>query len=180
MTTTNVLEVVATPLPNGLTYWIPVGSTVQEGVDGDVSFAIMPGWQVIGSFYAGHDRDQNNFPVSSSYDNQWGLYNRYDFPKTGALRGLAVGAGVVWIGGRWISTSGISGAALTPYQALTQEIKLQPGTKINGFASYNLGKHWLFRVLCNNIPKPSLRDWAADRDQRRFGSAADLRHRDRL
>jgi len=70
-TTTNVLNNVAGIFPNGQTFGAVIGSAVQEGVDGDVSFILAPGWQLIGSFYAGHDRDINGVPVTGSYDNQW-------------------------------------------------------------------------------------------------------------
>ena len=150
MTTTNVLQF-AGILPNGLNYSIIVGNSLQEGVDGDVAVAVLPGWQVIGSFYAGHDRNALGVPIATSYDNSWGLFNRYDFGTSGPLKGLALGAGVVRVGGRFISDAGISDAVLTPYEAWSGMIKLRTGTLVNAFASYNLNRHWHLRASCNNI-----------------------------
>ena len=46
--TTNSLNTVAGLLPNGLNYAAVIGTTTLEGVDGDASFQILPGWQMIG------------------------------------------------------------------------------------------------------------------------------------
>jgi len=133
----------------GQPYLNLIGNTVQEGVDGDAAITLMPGWQLIGTFYAGHDRDQNNNPVSGSYDNAWSLFNRYDFNKNGPLHGLSVGGGVSRIGGYWVSDSGIMSPP-APLPA-NNEIKLHPGTLLNGFALYQFNRNWLVRVNCNNI-----------------------------
>lgn len=43
---------------NGAAYVSVIpGDVVDEGVDGDVSFTPVPGWQLIGNWYAGHQRD---------------------------------------------------------------------------------------------------------------------------
>jgi len=149
MTTTNVLSVGGT-LPNGLSYWVPVGSTVQQGVDGDIAVAVMPGWQIIASGYAGHDRDQLGKPVSNSYDNQWAFFSRYDFQPDSPLKGWAVGAGIVRVGGRWISTSGMTYSSFNPYTAWSGEIKLKTGTLVNAFVNYQVNKHLQLRLNCQN------------------------------
>ena len=112
MTLTNALYVGGL-FPNGSGYFVPVGFSREEGVDGDMAFNLIPGWQLITNFYAGHDRDQNNNPVSSTFDNQISFFTRYDFPKAGPLNGFAVGGGLSRVGGRWISTSGLSIAGVT-------------------------------------------------------------------
>lgn len=152
MSLTNVLQNVNV-LPNGYFVAIPIGSAVERGFDGDISLSLIPGWQVIGNFYSGHDRDQNGIPVPTTYDNSWGLITRYDFQRGNPLHGLTIGTGVSRIGGRWISNAGITnaGADFTPYQIATGRIKLKTGTAWNAFAAYNLDKHWTLRLNCNNI-----------------------------
>jgi len=149
-TTTNV-EVFGGVLPSGLSYYTLIGSTVQEGVDGDVSFAIIPGWQVIGSFYAGHNRDQAQKPVAASYDNSWSFFTRYDFQRDSILHRVGFGTGVTRVGGRWLSTSGITGAAFTPYEIWSGQLKMFTGTSWDGFLTYTLDKHLTLRLRCTNI-----------------------------
>jgi iron complex outermembrane receptor protein len=151
MTTTNVLQKGGT-LSNGTAYYVPIGSSVQEGVDGDLAVTLTPGWQVIGSFYAGHDRDQSNNPVSTSYDNSWSLFTRYAFPDAGPLRGLAIGGGAERVGSRWIQNSGtVVDAVFSPLTQATGEVKVKAGTMVNGFITYVWGGHWSFKVSCANI-----------------------------
>jgi iron complex outermembrane receptor protein len=150
--TTNV-TVSAGTFPNGTTYSILAGSGLEEGVDGDLAMTVMPGWQVVGSFYAGHNRDQNNNPISGSWDNSLGLFTRYDFHSTSVLRGLSIGGGYSKIGARWISTTGIiNGAALeTLYTRQTNEIKVVPTNMMNAFMNYNFNKHFGLSVNCANV-----------------------------
>jgi len=148
MTLTNVLEPGGT-LANGFSYYVPVGATVQEGVDGDFAFTIVKGWQIIGSYYVGHDRDQLGNPVSNSYDNNWSLYNRYDFDRESALKGLAVGGGVVRVGGRYVT----DGQVTAPAGSLPAdgELKLATGTLLNAFATYQINRHMTFTLAVDNI-----------------------------
>ena len=91
--TTNV-AVKAGVFPNGNSYYNVIGNATGEGVDGDVALTVLPGWQLIGSFFSGHDRDQNNTPISGTNDNSWGLFTRYaDFQKDSPLHGLSIGLG---------------------------------------------------------------------------------------
>ena len=91
----------------GGSYDVIVGASIEEGVDGDLSMAILPGWQLVATFYAGHDRTYVNNPISGTYDNSWSFFNRYDFPKESSLKGLALNFGISRIGGRWTSSGGI-------------------------------------------------------------------------
>jgi len=150
---------------NGTSVNIDVGTGKQEGVDGDVQFSVLPGLQVIGAFYAGHDRDYLNVPISNSYDNSWSFFSRYNFAKDTVLHALSLGTGISRVGGRWISTSGLVNStgletSYTRYTASivqpngspeTGEIKVQTGTEWNGFASYQLNRHWLVRLSIDNI-----------------------------
>jgi outer membrane receptor for ferric coprogen and ferric-rhodotorulic acid len=111
----------------------------------------VPGWQVIGSFYVGHDRDPYNRPVSASYDNSWSLFTRYDFQKDSPLRGWAIGTGFVRVGGRWVTTSGVLNAVWTPAQTWGGVIEMKTGNSWNGFVSYKVDKHWSAKFDCMNI-----------------------------
>jgi len=150
MTTANYI-ISTGNFPNGLPIYQLVGTTVEEGEDGDLSYALVPGWQVIGSFYVGHDRDPYNRPVSASYDNSWSLFTRYDFQKDSPLRGWAIGTGFVRVGGRWVTTSGVLNAVWTPAQTWGGVIEMKTGNSWNGFVSYKVDKHWSAKFDCMNI-----------------------------
>ncbi len=143
---TNGLNSTAGTLPNGALYAAVIGSVTLEGVDGDASFTIVPGWQLIGSWYAGHQVDPFNQPVPGSYNNFWAAYTRYDFPKNEPLAGITTGGGVSRLGGRWQSTGGLTYSGYLP--AIE---KVEVGTLVNGFVQYQFNKHWDFRVVCDNI-----------------------------
>lgn len=147
LVTTNGLNEDAGSFPNGLTYTAVIGSLTLEGVDGDATFSPLPGWQIIGSWYAGHQVDPFNHPVPFSFDNSWGAFTRYEFEKTGLFKGLSIGGGVARVGGRWMPTGGITLAGVN----LPTNYVLQTGTSVNAFAAYQLDRHWLFRVTCDNI-----------------------------
>ena len=64
----------------GQGYNVPIGSTTLQGADGDLEFSLVPGWQMIATFYNGSVRDQNNNEaISDSFDNSWSVFTRYDF-----------------------------------------------------------------------------------------------------
>ena len=147
MTLTNTTSTGIT-LPNGFGFSVLTGFTREEGVDGDVAFTVVPGWQLITNFYAGHDRDQNGVPISSTYDNSLSFFTRYDLGKASpSLKGLAFGGGLSRIGGRWQSSSGLAVTGLT----LPSVIKIHAGTLVDTFLTYDFAKHWSVRVACNNI-----------------------------
>ncbi len=145
MATTNVTRIGGN-LPNGFPYQIAVGTSQQEGVDGDAAFQILPGWQLIGAFYAGHNR-ASELPVPNTYDNSWSAYSRYAIPRGSPLHGLAFGGGLTRVGGRWASTQGLLGVTVPAGGVL----KMKTGSLLNAFVEYSWTKHWLFRIGCNNI-----------------------------
>ncbi len=136
--------------PAGLTYIVPIGDSVQEGVDGDVAFSVVPGWQVIGSFFSGHNRDYLNRPIGGSYDNSWAMMNRYAFSKESTLHGLEMGAGVVRYGGRWMSTVNYIDAPFSAYTVWSGMLKMETGTPMNVFVSYLFNKHFMVKLTCDN------------------------------
>lgn len=131
----------------GMMVFVPVGSTHEEGVDGDVAFRVAEGWQLVAHFYSGHDRDQTDQPVANTFDNQVSLFTRYDFNSGSALRGLAVGGGLARIGGRWVSTNGLAGVPLPANGVL----KAEAGTMVDAFVSYAVTRHLSLRVACDNL-----------------------------
>ena len=107
----------------------------------------MPGWQLIGSWCAGHEVDPYGNPVNDSFDNSMSLFTRYDFSKQSPLRGLSFGGGLSRTGGRWITTLGLESSTLN----IPPLIKLQSGTLANAFVAYQFYKHWTIRVSVANL-----------------------------
>ena len=111
----------------------------------------MPGRQLIGAAYCGHMRDPYNRPVSATYDNSWSLFTRYDWGKDSVLHGWAFGTGVVRVGGRWVTTTGVTNAVFTQAQIDQGVVKLKTGTKWDAFLSYDYSKHLAFKLGCINL-----------------------------
>jgi outer membrane receptor for ferric coprogen and ferric-rhodotorulic acid len=150
MTTTNT-EVAGGTLPSGLTFYNLLAFNVQEGVDGDVAMTLFPGWQLIGTFYAGHNRDQLGRPVGNSYDNSWSVFTRYSFPRDSSFHRFAFGTGFVRIGGRWDPDVNLKDAPLTPFNTWSGEIKMYTGSVWDAFATYAVTRHLMLRLNCDNI-----------------------------
>ncbi len=152
MTTTNVPQP-AGVFPNGTSFSILTPGAKEVGMDGDIDFVPLPGWQVVSSFYAGHDRDALGKPVAGTWDNSWGLFTRYDLPRATPLHGLSFGGGVIRIGGRWVSISGVNGAS-TLFNAQTNyygSMRVVTGTQVNGFVQYSFNKHFTMAVYLSNL-----------------------------
>jgi len=145
---TNALSINSGELPNGFLYSTVVGTVTEPGVDGDMSLALLPGWQLIGSFYYTHQRDPFGNPLSDTYDNMFALFSRCDFGKTTPVKGLAIGGGLTRIGSRWMTSFGCignTGAALPAF------IKLHTGTLVDGLAEYRFNRRWSVHINCNNV-----------------------------
>jgi outer membrane receptor protein involved in Fe transport len=137
-------------LPNGITYQLPIGSTKQEGVDADVSVSLAQGLEFIVTGYKGKVTDQTGTQVSGTYRSSVSVFTRYDFGNQGPLKGLAVGAGFVTVGGRTVATGGATGIFNIP-GGVPPFIKVDGGHLVNVFAHYELGKQWSFRGNVNNV-----------------------------
>ena len=146
--TTNGLNRAAGINPDtGVEYAAVIGSETEEGVDGDATFVITPGWQLIGSWYAGHEVDPLGQPVAFSMDNSLSAFTRYDAPHNSVLKGLSIGGGISRTGGRWMSTVGLVSATMN----IPAVVKVQTGNMANAFISYQVNKHWNVRVSCANV-----------------------------
>jgi outer membrane receptor protein involved in Fe transport len=136
-------------LPNGVSFQLPIGSTTQKGVDGDLAIAPLPGLEFILTGYVGEVNDQSGTQVSGSYTSAVSLFSHYEFPQ-GPLSGLAIGGGFVTIGGRTVATGGPTGIFNIP-GGVPPFIKVDGGHLVNLFASYKFRKDWMFRINVNNV-----------------------------
>lgn len=132
----------------GQIFETPIGTTTTRGWDGNLTFSVMPGWQLIATAYNGTVRNTAGQPVQNTYGNSWSLFTRYDFAKESALRGIGFGGGVTRIGDTLVSSGGITPPAGFVLPSL---LKLDEGTLVKVFATYQPSKHWLFRLGLDNV-----------------------------
>ena len=156
MKLTNQAILAAFPAVNvaGLNYFIPIGSTDSKGWDASVSLSPIPGLQFVGTAYNGTVHDQNGNPIAATVENSWSVFTRYDFDRTGPAKGWAFGGGAQKAGGKWFVTGGLilPGGKTFPVNSSGNAIfKLKQDVLMNAFAEYELNKHWLFRLECNNV-----------------------------
>ena len=155
--------------PDGISYFAPVGNTVQKGWDFDLAYTPVKGLQFVGAYYQGKVRayrdDINYYPgvdgdnVPNSYSSQYSILGRYEF-QDGALRGLSIGSGFTALEGRKLAPGVYVGAPVAvPMGTLkstgavvnnTAVIRVETSKELSFFASYRLDKHWLFRVNIDN------------------------------
>ena len=155
--------------PDGISYFAPVGSTIQKGYDVDLAYSPIPGLQFVGAYYSGKVRayrqDINYYPgvdgdnVPNSYSGQYSLVGRYEF-QTGPLKGLNIGSGYTSLQGRKLAPGVYVGAPVpVPMGTListgavvnnTAVIRVETSRELSFFASYRLNEHWLFRVNVDN------------------------------
>ncbi len=160
--------------PDGISYFAPVGATVQKGWDADLAYSPVAGLQFVGAYYQGKVRayrdDINYYPgvdgdnVPNSYSSQYSLLGRYEI-QTGALKGLSFGSGYTALEGRKLAPGVYVGAPVpVPMGTLkttgavvnnTAIIRVETSNELSFFASYRLNQHWLFRVNVDNaLNKP--------------------------
>lgn len=156
MDLTNQAILAAFPAVNvaGLNYYIPIGTTNSKGWDASMSVAPFPGMQIVGTAYQGTVHDQNGNPIAATVENSWSLFGRYDFVRTGALKGFAVGGGAQKAGGKWFVTGGLilPGGKTFPVNSSGNAIfKLKQEVLVNLFTEYELNKNWTLRLECNNV-----------------------------
>lgn len=129
----------------GISYFVPIGSTKQEGWDADVAVKPLVNWQIVGTFFDGKVKDQTGGPVANTYRRMVSLFTRYDF--LAGLKGVAIGGGVTRTSGRLVNNQGV---IFPPGQA-KPFIELEPGTLVNAFVSYKFDRHWTFRLSADNL-----------------------------
>lgn len=130
---------------SGISYFVPIGSTTQEGWDADLAVKPLVNWQIVGTFFDGKVEDQNGGPVANTYKQMFSVFTRYDFLN--GLKGLSIGGGVTRISGRLLNNQGV----IFPPGQSKPFIELEPGTLVNAFVSYKHGKHWTFRAAVDNL-----------------------------
>jgi iron complex outermembrane recepter protein len=156
MELTNQAILAAFPALNvaGLNYYIPIGPTDSKGWDASVALAPLPGLQLIVTGYMGTVHDQLGNPITATAENSWSLYGRYDFDKSGPMKGFAFGGGAAKAGGKWFNMAGLvlpGGVALPKNSSGNSLFKLKQEVMVNLFASYRLNRHWDFRLDCQNV-----------------------------
>jgi iron complex outermembrane receptor protein len=143
----------------GAGYLIPIGSTTEQGFDGDITAELLPGWALIATFYKGTVTTglTNSIKIGDTYDNSWSLFTRYDF-KSSPLKdnrfwhGLGVGGGISRIGSYWqVSTGDISLPGYAVGAAPFAAIKQHEGSLVDCFADYRVSKHWELRLNIVNL-----------------------------
>jgi len=130
--------------PDGISFFAPLGSTLQKGFDLDLAIAPLPGLQFIGTYYNGDVTDQAGAIVPNSYTEHISLVGSYEVR---GVKGLSLGAGFVRISGRVASR----GAYITGIVGQGPLIALEPGNLVNLFASYKANKHWVLRGNIDNL-----------------------------
>ena len=158
---TNQAIVAGTTNIQGVGYNIAIGSTTQQGFDGDVTMEVVPGWSVIATFYKGYSITANNnsIEISDTYDNSWSFFSRYDFRSgplkdNAFLKGLGVGGGITRIGSFWISPGSFVNTAIPGYPtgfASNQAIKYREGDLIDAFIDYRINRHWALEINIVNL-----------------------------
>ncbi len=146
----------------GVGYNTAIGSTTQQGFDGSFTFSLVPGWEVIGTFFKGTSRigQTGSIQVSDTYDNSWSLFMHYDLRHTGLrdapfFKNVEVGGGISRIGSFWIATGNYILASIPNYaQAYPQglpAVKFKEGSRVDMFVNYRLNKHWAVKLNIVNL-----------------------------
>jgi outer membrane receptor for ferric coprogen and ferric-rhodotorulic acid len=131
--------------PDGISYFAPIGTTLQKGYDFDLAYSPIPGLQFIGTYYHGSVKDQAGNDVANSYTGQVSLVGRYEL-QSGRLKGFSFGAGYVRISGRKLAV----GSYVTGIPGLTL-ITPEPGDLVNVFTSYKINQNWFVRANIDNL-----------------------------
>ena len=156
MTLSNQAILAAFPALNvaNLNYYIPIGTTLSKGWDTSVSWAPVPGLQLVATGYIGTVHDQLGNPIPATVENSWSVFGRYDVAHTSALKGLAFGGGAQKAGGKWFTMSGMilpDGSTPAKNSSGNQVFKLKQEVLLNLFASYQFDRHWNVRIDCVNV-----------------------------
>lgn len=156
MELTNQAILAAFPAVNvaGLNYFLPIGSTESKGWDASLALAPLPGLQIVGTAYNGTVHDQKGNPIAATVENSWSVFSRYDFARTGPLKGFAVGGGAQKAGGKWFVMGGLTlpGNAPLPVNSSGNSIfRLKQDVLLNLFTEYQVTPRWLVRIECANV-----------------------------
>lgn len=131
--------------PDGISYFVPIGSTTQKGFDMDLEISPIPGLQFIGTYYHGKVRDQAGNKVANSYSGQQSIVGRYEI-QTGGAKGFAFGSGLARLSGRQLATGAYVLVGPTP-----PLIEVEPSMEVSLFASYPINKKWIVRANIDNV-----------------------------
>lgn len=154
LTNQTVLAPQGTVNSAGLNFYVPIGDTDSKGWDASLSITAFDGLQIVATAYKGTVHDFNGNPIAATVENSWSIFGRYDFDRTGAIKGLALGGGAQKAGGKWFGTGGITRPGGVPFPANSSGarlFKLKQEVLINLFGTYDINRHWTVRLDCANV-----------------------------
>lgn len=119
----------------------------QKGIDGMLSWAPVPEWQVLVTWYKGTVKNQSGAVPTGTYTSMYSLFTRYDF-RHGPLKGFSIGGGGSRTDGNILLIS--SGYTL-PAGVSQSEVYIKPDLNTTMFLAYNYSKNWTFRLNIANV-----------------------------
>jgi iron complex outermembrane receptor protein len=132
--------------PDGSIYYVTTGFVESKGCDGNIGLTLVPGWELVGTFYHTEKSFSNSQPEGS-----WSVFTNYQFPKGSPLAGLAIGCGTGHFTGQYLPLAGLyTYSKMTPFEIANGIKLINTGTPVKLFASYKYNKHWTFRLSCDN------------------------------
>jgi outer membrane receptor for ferric coprogen and ferric-rhodotorulic acid len=134
--------------PQGVGYYLNVGTTTNEGWDSSVAVAPLPGLQVIATGYVGTVKNQANTWVSPGFGNMLTLFFKYEMPKDTMFKDLAFGGGFSRVGSRYITTGG---ETFPVGYVLPAFFKMHEGTESTFFLDYQFTKNLSAHLSCVNL-----------------------------
>jgi len=146
LTNVGVLQGPLSPI-TGVAYFIASGLQKQKGVDGTLSYAPIPEWQIIVTGYNGTVKDQTGAIANNTYKNLYSFFSRYDFGK-GPLKGFSVGGGASRTGGNIFTALG---GYTFPTGVTPAPITLEAAWNAQLFFGYKFNKNWAFRLNVTNV-----------------------------
>jgi iron complex outermembrane receptor protein len=131
----------------GLGFSTAEGLQRQRGVDGTLSWAPVPEWQILITGYKGTVKNQSGSVPNGTYTSMYSLFTRYDFTR-GPLKGFSIGGGGSRTDGNILVIS--SGYTL-PAGTTQSAVFIKPDLNATMFATYKYGKNWVFRLNIANL-----------------------------
>ncbi|MBL9216606.1 MAG: TonB-dependent receptor plug domain-containing protein [Opitutaceae bacterium] len=147
LTNVPVAGIGISPITNA-SYSTAEGLQRQKGVDGTLSWAINPDWQILVTGYKGTVTNQSGSVPNGTYTSMYSFFTRYDFTH-GVLKGLSVGGGASKTDGNILL---VPATGYTLPAGVTQgAVYIKPDVNATMFVTYRHGKHWTFRLNIANV-----------------------------
>jgi len=146
LTNVAILQAGLSPV-TGIAYFTADGMQTQKGWDATIAYAPSRNWQIFATLYDVTVKDQNGAPINNTYGNLYSFFTKYDFTD-GGVRGLSIGGGASRTGKNYFSTPG---SYVFPPGVTPAPIYLEEVWNATLFASYQLDRHWTFRLQIENL-----------------------------